>query len=94
MLRHYHDQLLQRGVSGYEWRQFFNDYRLCVRCVTVAVEYVRGGHTRWHDFVLNLLQNTLSAMESLDCAVLCCGDGGCQDAACTLVTTRIIPRHP
>jgi hypothetical protein len=69
LLRHYHAHLIQRGVHTLTWAQLYDDYRLCMAlCVTNAVEYVRGGgDPRWHEFVLRLLQRTLTACDDLNC---------------------------
>lgn len=72
VLRHYHAHLQQRGVAAYPWEQLLDDYRLSVAlCVTVAVEYMRGGpNPRWHDFIAGMLQRTLTACDDLDCHTL------------------------
>ena len=65
VLRHYHAGLRQRGVEGYGWDQLWNDYRLCLEtCVTVAVEYCRGGiNERWVPVWLPMLQRALTACD-------------------------------
>jgi len=30
ILRHYHEHLIKNGVTGYAWKQLYDDYRLCV----------------------------------------------------------------
>lgn len=68
VLRHYHACLRQRGVAGYTWGQLLDDYRLCLEtCVTIAVEYCRGGvNARWVPVWLPMLQRALTACD--DCA--------------------------
>lgn len=68
ILAHYHAQLRRHGVQDYAWDQLMADYRLCVAlCVTVAVEYLRGGiQTRWLDFIVGLLQRSLTAYDDHD----------------------------
>lgn len=40
VLRHYHESLLSRGVSGYGWEALLSDYRLCVvQSIYVATEW-------------------------------------------------------
>lgn len=72
VLRRYHDQLRQRGVTDYAWEQLYDDYRLNVAlCVAVAVEYVRGGpNLRWRDFISAMLRRILTACDDLDCRSL------------------------
>lgn len=68
ILRHYHEALLRRGVTGYNWDQLWDDYRLCVAMgVYIAVEYCRGGvnhDTQW--VWLPMLQRALTACDDLD----------------------------
>jgi hypothetical protein len=63
VLRHYHACLQQHDVAGYTWDQLLDDYRLCLEtCVTVAVEYCRGGvNQRWVPVWLPMLQRALTA---------------------------------
>jgi hypothetical protein len=65
VLRHYHACLQQRGVAGYPWEQLLADYRLCAEtCVTIAVEYCRGGvNERWVPVWLPMLQRALTACD-------------------------------
>jgi hypothetical protein len=72
ILDHYHNGLLRHGVTDYSREQLFDDYRLSVAlCVTIAVEYFRGGFsTRWLDFKLVLLNRTLTAFDDLNCQAL------------------------
>ncbi len=72
ILRHYHETLSKRGVSGYSWEQLWDDYRLCVAMgVYIAVEYCRGGLNQDTQWVwLPMLQKTLTACDDLHCAEL------------------------
>jgi hypothetical protein len=72
VLRHYHQQLLGRGVSGYPWEQLWDDYRLCAAMgVYIATEYCRGGiNERWIPAWLPMLQRALTACDDLDCEAL------------------------
>ncbi len=69
LLHRYLAELERRGVSGYSHEQLFDDYRLCAAlCVTVAVEYLRGGgQPQWPEFNRGLLRRSLTACEDLDC---------------------------
>jgi hypothetical protein len=72
VLRHYHDQLIKRGVNGYSWDRLFDDYRLAVAMgVYVATEYCRGGvNKRWIRVWLTMLQRSLIACDDLNCSEL------------------------
>lgn len=72
VLRHYHEALIRRGVSGYSWAQLWDDYRLCVAMgVYIAVEYCRGGINESTQWVwLPMLQRALIACDDLNCAEL------------------------
>ncbi len=72
VLQRYYQQLIHKGVEGYEWQQLFDDYRLCVAMgVYIATEYCRGGiNQRWLPVWLPMLQRSLTAIEDLDCAEL------------------------
>jgi hypothetical protein len=72
ILRHYHETLKQRGVSGYSWEHLWDDYRLCVAMgVYIAVEYCRGRYNPETQWVwLPILQKTLTACDDLNCAEL------------------------
>lgn len=72
ILHHYHETLIQRGVSGYSWEQLWDDYRLCVAMgVYVAVEYCRGGVNKPAQWVwLPMLQRALTVCDELHCAEL------------------------
>ena len=72
VLRHYHQQLVQRGVSGYPWERLWDDYRLCAAMgVYIATEYCRGGvNERWVPVWLPMLQRALTACDDLDCSEL------------------------
>jgi hypothetical protein len=72
LLRRYHRQLLDHGVSGYSWDQLQTDYRLMIPMgVYIAVEYCRGGlNAKSIDVWLPYLQRTLTACDDHDCAAL------------------------
>ncbi|MEP7136032.1 MAG: hypothetical protein ABI904_13970 [Chloroflexota bacterium] len=72
ILRHYHETLIQNGVTNYTWEQLYNDYRLCVTiCVYIATEYCRGGiNERWIHVWLLMLQRSLTACDDLNCSQL------------------------
>lgn len=72
LLRHYLETVTKRGIEGYRWEQFFDDYRLCVALmVPVAVEYMRdGGDPEWNKFRFGLISRTLTAFDDLNCAEL------------------------
>jgi len=72
ILKRYHEQLIKNGVTDYAWQQLYDDYRLCVAiCVYVAVEYCRGGvNERWVHVWLQMLKNTLTACDDLECKSL------------------------
>ncbi len=72
ILKHYHESLIQNGVSNYEWNQLYNDYKLCVAmCVYIATEYCRGGiNEKWTHVWLPMLQRALTACDDLDCHTL------------------------
>ncbi len=69
VLKRYHEQLLQRGVTDYSWERLYDDYRLCVAiCVYIATEYCRGGvNKRWFHVWLRMLQRSLTACDDLNC---------------------------
>ena len=69
VLKRYHEQLRQRGVTGYSWERLYDDYRLCVAMgVYVATEYCRGGvNKRWFPVWLQMLQRSLTACDDLNC---------------------------
>lgn len=72
ILRHYHSQLVERGVLDYSWDRLVDDYRLSVAiCVYVAIEYCRGGiNHEWTDAWLPMLQQALTACDDLNCREL------------------------
>jgi len=72
ILRHYHNQLIQKGVNGYAWEHLYADYRLCVpMCVYVATEYFRGDlNSPWLSVWLDLLRKSLTACDDLKCSEL------------------------
>ncbi len=69
VLRHYHDQLIRRGVNGYSWAVLVDDYRLCVAMgVYVAAENGRDGlDSPWVSSWMSMLQRSLIAMDDLNC---------------------------
>jgi hypothetical protein len=69
ILKHYHEHLIRNGVQGYDWKQLYADYRLCVVMgVYIAVEYCRGGvNEAWTHVWLPMLKRTLTAIEDLQC---------------------------
>lgn len=69
VLRHYHDQLVKRGVSGYSWAMLLDDYRLCVAMgVYVAAENSRDGlDSPWVSAWLTMLRRSLIAIDDLNC---------------------------
>jgi len=69
ILKHYHEHLILNGVQGYDWKQLYEDYRLCVVMgVYIAVEYCRGGvNEPWTHVWLPMLQRTLTAIDDLNC---------------------------
>lgn len=72
VLKHYHEQLLKKGISGYAWDQLYDDYRLCAAMgVYIATEYCRGGvNEQWVAVWLPMLQRALTACDDLNCAEL------------------------
>jgi len=72
VLRHYHNQLLKKGVRDYPWERLYDDYRLCAAmCVYVASEYFRSGsNEQWISTWLLMLQRSLTACDDLDCRAL------------------------
>jgi len=72
VLRHYHNQLLHRGVKNYSWNQLHEDYRLSVvMTVYIATEYCRGGVNEERIPVwLPMLQRALTACDDLRCREL------------------------
>lgn len=72
VLRHYHEQLVKKGVNDYPWERLFDDYRLSVAMgVYIATEYCRGGiNERWIPTWLPMLQRALAACDDLDCSEL------------------------
>jgi hypothetical protein len=72
VLRHYHEHLIRRGVRGYSWGQFYDDYRLSVAMgVYIATEYCRGGlNERRIPVWMPMLQRSLTACDDLNCSEL------------------------
>ena len=72
ILRHYHDQLIKKGVMGYPWERVFDDYRLSVAMgVYIATEYCRSGvNERLMPYWMPKLKRALTACDDLDCSEL------------------------
>jgi hypothetical protein len=72
ILRHYHDCLINNGVTGYPWKRLYDDYRLSVAMgVYIATEYCRGGvHEQMRWLWMSMLQRSLTACDDLDCSEL------------------------
>jgi hypothetical protein len=72
VVRHYHDCLIQRGVTDYPWPQLWDDYRLCaVMGVYVSTEWCRTElRLDTHRYWMPMLQRTLTAMDDLYCGEL------------------------
>ena len=72
VLRHYYEQLIQRGVQNYSWEKLWDDYRLMVMmCTYVATEWCRGRFNpgtmhRW----MPMLRQTMTACDDLMCLEL------------------------
>jgi hypothetical protein len=69
VLRHYHEYLIQQGITGYAWEQLWDDYRLCVMMgVYVATEWCRTElRMDTHQYWMPILQRTLTAVDDLNC---------------------------
>ena len=73
ILRHYHEALAHRGVSGYAWEQLLLDYRLCaVQSIYVAVEWLvlEQDRTRMRWVWEPQLRKAMTAFFDLRCADL------------------------
>lgn len=72
VLKHYHEHLIENGITNYSWQQLYDDYRLCIpMSVYVATEYCRGGlHERAMFAWLPMLKRALTACDDLDCSAL------------------------
>ena len=72
VLRRYHDELQQRGVTDYSWERLVEDYRLtAAMTVYVATEYCRDGIAdRWWSFGPAMLRRVLTVCDDLHCAAL------------------------
>jgi hypothetical protein len=73
ILRHYHEQLAQRGIADYTWEQLVYDYRLAaVQSVYVAVEWcgLEEDRTRMRWLWEQQLQKAMTAFFDLRCAEL------------------------
>ena len=72
VLRHYHRQLIEKGITGYPWERLFDDYRLCAAMgVYIATEYCRGGvNEPALPYWLPRLKRALTACDDLNCSEL------------------------
>jgi hypothetical protein len=71
ILRHYHNQLIKKGVDDYTWERLVDDYRLSVAMgIYIATEYCRGGINRRISTWLPMLQRSLTACDDLNCSEL------------------------
>jgi hypothetical protein len=73
ILRHYHEQLAQRGITNYSWEQLVHDYRLAVvQSVYVAVEWcvLEEDRSRMRWLWEAQLQKAMTAFFDLRCADL------------------------
>jgi thiamine kinase-like enzyme len=73
ILRHYHEQLIGRGVTDFSWEQLVYDYRLtAVQSVYVAVEWcvLEQDRTRMRWLWEQQLQKAMTAFFDLRCAEL------------------------
>lgn len=72
ILKHYHEQLMQRGVQGYTWEQLWHDYRLAAAgCIYTVTEWSRGGlNTEFHFIWMPMLQRVMTAYDDLECGNL------------------------
>jgi hypothetical protein len=73
ILRHYHERLAQRGITGYSWEQLVYDYRLAaVQSVYVAVEWcvLEEDRMRMRWLWEQQLQKAMTAFFDLRCAEL------------------------
>jgi hypothetical protein len=72
LLKHYHAQLIERGIRDYPWERLYEDYRLSVAmCVYVSIEWCRGGiNEPWTHVWLPMLQSSLTACDDLKCREL------------------------
>ena len=72
ILRHYHENLIKNGVTGYPWERLYDDYRLSVAMgVYIATEYCRGGiNQRRIPVWLPMLRRSLTACDDLACMEL------------------------
>jgi hypothetical protein len=69
VLRRYHSELLDGGVDGYDWTEFWNDYRLSViRCLYVPAVHGANLETAW--LWWPQLEKVMAAFEDLDCQEL------------------------
>ena len=69
VLQHYHQHLLQRGVTDYSWEQLWDDYRLAAAMgIYIATEYCRDGlNVPAQRYWLPRLQKALTACDDLNC---------------------------
>jgi hypothetical protein len=75
ILRHYHECLIQQGITGYAWEQLWDDYRLCVMMgVYVATEWCRSQlNMDTHQYWMPMLQRALTAVDDLQAVDLLTG---------------------
>ena len=70
LLMRYHQGLIQHGVEGYEWSDFWEDYRLAVilRVLFMPMWFCLSGspNSRW----VRSLERTMQAVEDLGCLEL------------------------
>lgn len=76
LLRHYHEELVRRGVRDYSWEQLWQDYRLAaVQAVYVAVEWcvLEEDRERMRWLWSAELRRAFAAFEDLRCRELWAG---------------------
>ena len=69
LLRHYHQQLLARGVEDYDWAACWRDYREAV-ILTVLIPIGQFRRNSHFTVIWMGLENSLAAYEELECAEL------------------------
>jgi hypothetical protein len=72
ILRHYHEQLLKRGVIGYSWERLWEDYRLSMAmCIYVLTEWSRDAlNVDAMPIWMPMLHRTMTAFDDLQCGKL------------------------
>jgi thiamine kinase-like enzyme len=73
VLRHYHQALVQRGVSDYSWEQLVDDYKLSVmQSLYVAAQWCTNASvlTQVRSLWFAQLQRSMTAFDDLECAEL------------------------